>query len=48
MGLMAAILWGVFVTCGGWEAVGLRPLDFWTGVLVVLLGVFFIGAVERN
>lgn len=45
---MAAILWIVFVTCGTWEAVGLPPLDFWPGVVVMLLGVFFIGAVERT
>lgn len=45
---MAAILWIVFVCFGTWEAVGLPPLDFWPSVVVMALGVFFIGAVERS
>lgn len=48
MGLLAAILWVVFVAFGGWEAVGLPHLDVWPAILVGALGVALIGAVERN
>lgn len=47
MGLLAAVLWIVFVTFGGWEAVGLPDLQFWDAVIVMTLGVALIGAFER-
>ncbi|WVX88020.1 membrane protein [Arthrobacter phage TforTroy] len=48
MGLLAAILWVVFVTCGAWEAVGLPALGFWDGMAVMSLGVALIATVERD
>ncbi|WVX87883.1 membrane protein [Arthrobacter phage Berrie] len=48
MGFLAALLWSVFVNLGAWEAVGLPALEFWPGLVVTFLGVFFIGAVSRD
>ncbi|UIW13286.1 membrane protein [Arthrobacter phage Crewmate] len=48
MGLLAAILWACLVLGPAWENLGLPPLAFWDGLLVLFLGVALIATVERN